>query len=154
MPSRVNFDADFDEEVLMTTSPSKKEQPERPPLSSVETSNWLFNDFLAFLDAEDQYEEGKLNCVLLGYWCTAFKSFIDSHPKQVYSFLYQRSGSLEKLIKHMYSPQMCDLVVKLLNFSKSVFDERLVSEEQAQEVRADMVSAIVNHLGHGYSFED
>lgn len=36
------------------------------------------------------------------------------------------------MLEHLYSPQMSDIFVRLLNFSRSVFEDDIVSEGEDQ----------------------
>ena len=82
---------------------------------------------------------------------------------------------LDSMIEHLYSPLMSDLIVRLLNFNKSVLktqsdlysdtinspefklpneeDKDEISETQASEVRAATVFSIIERLGAGYTFD-
>ena len=80
----------------------------------------LFEEFIAFLKIEESAESKLLNPVLLGYWCNLFRSFVITHPNHVFRYVYTNSSLIESMIEHLYSPLMSDLVVRLLNFSKSV----------------------------------
>lgn len=78
---------------------------------------------MAFLKKRDgRADESQfVDSVLLGYWCALFKSLVDTHAREVFCYLYQHTATLQTMIEHMYSPQMCEIIVKLLNFNASVF---------------------------------
>lgn len=41
--------------------------------------------FLGFIGQSKE----KLNSVLLGYWCNLFKSLVITHPKEVFTYVYE-----------------------------------------------------------------
>ena len=65
-----------------------------------------------------------LNPVLLGYWCNLFKSLVITHPQEVFLYVYEHQEVIDKMLDHLYSPQMSDIIVRLLNFNSSVLTRR------------------------------
>ena len=81
------------------------------------------------------------------------------------------------MVDHLYSPQMSDIFVRLLNFNKSVFTrlssqspvssseesmrnstpantaQSSFSETAAQEIRQCTVFSIIERLGTGFTFD-
>ena len=69
------------------------------------------------------------------------------------------------MLDHLYSPQMSEIYVRMLNFNKSVFTRKdsgsitpdgtaqSISESAAQEIRSCTVFAIIERIGTGYSFD-
>ena len=58
--------------------------------------------------------------MLLGYWCNLFKSLVITHPKEVFVYVYEHQEVIERMLDHLYSPQMSELIVRILNFNQSV----------------------------------
>ena len=86
----------------------------------------LFEEYLSFL-SEEKDAKGDikmLNPVLLGYWCNLFRSLVQTHPQEVFIYVYEHQEVLDKMLNHLYSPQMSDLFVRLLNFNESVFTRK------------------------------
>ena len=83
----------------------------------------LFEEYLSFLQTEkDENGEVKMhNPVLLGYWCNLFRSLVQTHAQEVFIYVYEHQELLNKMVDHLYSPQMSDIFVRLLNFNQSVF---------------------------------
>lgn len=116
-----------------------------------------------------------LNPVLLGYWCNLFKSLLKTHAYEVYNYVFEHSDVLEKMLDHLDSPQMSEVLVKLLNSQESPFkstkqsaDDIMTetaaksdsssgssafSENAAQEIRQCTVFSIIQRLSTEYSFE-
>ena len=131
----------------------------------------LFEVFIGFLSQESQEEDKLLNPVLLGYWCNLFKSLVITHPKHIFQYVYEHQDLIDKMLEHLYSPMMSDLIVRLLNFNKKVLERRSsdfsdgleenkeaeevqeVSEIQAQEIRASTVFSIIERMGIGFTFD-
>lgn len=65
-----------------------------------------------------------LNPVLLGYWCNLFRSLVQTHPQEVFIYFYEHEELIDKMLNHLYSPQMSDIFVRLLNFNESVFKQQ------------------------------
>lgn len=78
----------------------------------------LFEEFLGFLDTNED-----LNSVLCGYWCKLFKVLVGSHPREVFNYFYLHEEIIEKLIRHLYQPAICEVISRLLNFNKTIFAE-------------------------------
>ena len=72
------------------------------------------------------------------------------------------------MLDHLYSPQMSEIYVRMLNFNKSVFTRKdpasqsesvkngtaqSFSESAAQEIRSCTVFSIIERIGTGYSFD-
>ena len=51
----------------------------------------LFEEYLTFLtDEKDERGDIKmLNPVLLGYWCNLFRSLVQTHPQEVFIYVYE-----------------------------------------------------------------
>ena len=109
-----------------------------------------------------------VNPVLLGYWCNLFKSFVQTHPQEMFIYVYEHQEVLDKMLDHLYSPQMSEIYVRMLNFNKSVFTRKdpasqsesdkngtaqSFSESAAQEIRSCTVFSIIERIGTGYSFD-
>lgn len=86
----------------------------------------LFEQYLSFLktDKDANGEVSMLNPVLLGYWCNLFKSLVQTHAQEVFIYVYQHEEFLSQMLDHLYSPQMSDILVRLLNFNSSVFTRK------------------------------
>jgi len=65
-----------------------------------------------------------LNAVLLGYWCNLFKSLVQTHAQEVFIYVYEHQEILDRMLDHLYSPQMSEIFVRLLNFNKSVLTRK------------------------------
>ena len=79
----------------------------------------MFEEYLSFLTCEKD-SSGNVkapNPVLLGYWCNLFKSLVQTHPQQVFIYIYEHSEVLDKMLDHLHSPQMSEILVRLLNFN-------------------------------------
>ena len=72
------------------------------------------------------------------------------------------------MLDHLYSPQMSEIYVRMLNFNKSVFTRKdtasqsesdkngttqSFSESAAQEIRSCTVFSIIERIGTGFSFD-
>lgn len=82
----------------------------------------LFQEYLSFLNLKRD-ESGTVkapNSVLLGYWCNLFKSLVQTHPQEVFIYIYEHSEVLERMLNHLQSPQMSEIFVRLLNFNQKV----------------------------------
>ena len=78
----------------------------------------------------------------------------------MFQYIYQNSDIFDKLVNHIYQPAICEVVQRLLNFSKSVFMDDLnssqttrVQDEEADEIRANVVFSIIEKLGPDFGFE-
>lgn len=65
-----------------------------------------------------------LNPVLLGYWCNLFRSLVQTHAQEVFMYVYEHQDVIERMLDHLYSPQMSDIFVRLLNFNKTIFKRK------------------------------
>jgi hypothetical protein len=48
---------------------------------------------------------------------------VGSHPREVFLYVYQHQQVIEKLVKHIYQPAICEVISRLMNFNKTVFIE-------------------------------
>ena len=50
----------------------------------------LFEEFCSFLDTKDDSDpHAMLNPVLLGYWCNLFRSLVQTHPQDLFIYVYE-----------------------------------------------------------------
>ena len=111
------------------------------------------------------------NPVLLGYWCNLFKSLVITHPKEVFMYVYEHQEIIEKMLEHLYSPQMSELIVRILNFNSNVLSrggdspyssngtpqtpqQPTLTETSAQEIRSCTVFSIIERLGPDYRLDE
>lgn len=62
------------------------------------------------------------------------------------------------MVDHLYSPQMSDILVRLLNFNKTQNSKASptsdnFNENTAQEIRQCTIFSIIQRIGTGYSFD-
>ena len=135
----------------------------------------LFEEYLSFL-SEEKDAKGDikmLNPVLLGYWCNLFRSLVQTHPQEVFIYVYEHQEVLDKMLNHLYSPQMSDIFVRLLNFNESVFTRKSSADSMqssnveleslksldnaslaaARVIRQGTIFSIIERLGTDYSFD-
>lgn len=65
--------------------------------------------------------KGALNPVLTGYFEKVFAVLVQSNPKAVFGFVYAYESTIENLLRHLDDQCCCDVLVRCLVFSETVF---------------------------------
>ena len=98
---RLNFNSDDDDEsaTIITAAEAAeetKESAQEQTASKVSTAEVLdtnrfalFEEYLSFLDKKPDGTCPLLNPVLLGYWCNLFRSLVQTHPQEVFIYVYE-----------------------------------------------------------------
>ena len=95
---RLNFNSDDDDEsaTIITAAEAAeetKESAQEQTASSAEVLDTnrfaLFEEYLSFLDKKPDGSCPLLNPVLLGYWCNLFRSLVQTHPQEVFIYVYE-----------------------------------------------------------------
>jgi hypothetical protein len=99
----------------------------------------LLEKLLSFLDTDEP-----LNLVLAGYFSKIFLILLNNKAKDTYQYVYKHHEVLEKLIKHIYSKSISELLVKILNVSEIVSDGNDgLDYDEIDSIRGSFVYKIV-----------
>ena len=132
---------DEDTQTLSTAVTAKEAQAKK------QNKFELFEKFLSFLDTNED-----LNPTLSGYFCKLFQVLVGNKPKEVFQYVYNHPDVLDNLVNHLYSKSICEILVRILNFTDNVFEESF--EGNIESIRQSFIYKILQRLDPQYGLED
>lgn len=118
----------------------QEESPKLPAFKDCETDNSyeLLQQMFSFLEkSQGEEDDDKLNPVLAGYFKRIFFMLLNHNPAMLFDFVYQDQHAINLLLKHMYQDSICEVLIKVLNFSNNSFAQEQDFTKSIRKIDAD-----------------
>lgn len=79
----------------------------------------------------------KLNPVLAGYFKRIFYMLLNHNPAMLFDFVYTDQNAINLLLKHMYQDSICEVLIKVMNFSNNSFAQEHDFTKSIRKIDAD-----------------
>lgn len=82
----------------------------------------LLDQFFEFLTScKGEESDDKLNAIQSGYFKRIFNVLLNHSPAQLFAYVYSDKSAISLLLKHMYQDSICEVLIKIMNFSNNSF---------------------------------
>lgn len=87
--------------------------------------------------SKGEAQNDKLNPVLAGYFKRIFNVLLNHSPALLFDFVYSDLDAISLLITHMYQDSICEVLIKVINFSNNSFSQEQDFTKNVNKIDAD-----------------